>query len=125
MPTATLTSKGQITVPKSVRDDLGLVPGSQVSFRHVADGRYELVVDHRRATDLLGSIVPDFAIEDEAQVSRALDSALDGADLPDALLHEAALAAGVDVVTFDKAAAKRFGWHLLASNDDGSGSDAQ
>lgn len=69
--------------------------------------------------------VPDFAIEDEAQVSRALDSALDGADLPDALLHEAALAAGVDVVTFDKAAAKRFGWHLLASNDGGSGSDAQ
>lgn len=56
MPTATVTSKGQITVPKSVRDDLGLVPGSQVSFRHVADGRYELVVDRRRATDLLGSV---------------------------------------------------------------------
>lgn len=29
---ATVTSKGQITVPKKVRDALGLHPGSQVDF---------------------------------------------------------------------------------------------
>jgi AbrB family looped-hinge helix DNA binding protein len=29
---ATVTSKGQITVPKEVRDALGLIPGSQVEF---------------------------------------------------------------------------------------------
>lgn len=29
---ATVTSKGQITLPKEVRDALGLVPGSQVEF---------------------------------------------------------------------------------------------
>lgn len=34
---ATITSKGQITVPKQVRDALGLVPGSQVEFS-LADG---------------------------------------------------------------------------------------
>ena len=34
---ATMTSKGQITVPKKVRDALGLVPGSQIEFS-VADG---------------------------------------------------------------------------------------
>jgi len=30
---AKLTSKGQITVPKAVRDTLGLAPGDQVLFR--------------------------------------------------------------------------------------------
>lgn len=29
---ATVTSKGQITLPKKVREALGLVPGSQVDF---------------------------------------------------------------------------------------------
>ncbi|MDP2936078.1 MAG: AbrB/MazE/SpoVT family DNA-binding domain-containing protein [Dehalococcoidia bacterium] len=29
---ATLTSKGQVTLPKAIRDALGLGPGSQVEF---------------------------------------------------------------------------------------------
>ena len=29
---ATVTSKGQVTLPKEVRDALGIQPGSQVSF---------------------------------------------------------------------------------------------
>lgn len=32
MPTATLTSKGQTTVPKEVRDFLGLHEGDQIEF---------------------------------------------------------------------------------------------
>jgi len=32
MAATTLTSKGQVTVPKSVRDFLGIGPGSKVSF---------------------------------------------------------------------------------------------
>ncbi len=35
---ATVTSKGQITLPKQVRDALGLVPGSEVEFE-LDDGR--------------------------------------------------------------------------------------
>jgi len=34
----TVTSKGQVTIPKPVRDHLGVGPGSQVEFRRSADG---------------------------------------------------------------------------------------
>ena len=37
MPT-TVTSKGQVTIPKLVREHLGIVPGSQVEFRRATDG---------------------------------------------------------------------------------------
>jgi AbrB family looped-hinge helix DNA binding protein len=41
MPVATMTSKGQVTVPASVRQTLGLGPGSKVQFIELPDGRYE------------------------------------------------------------------------------------
>jgi len=37
-----MTSKGQITVPIAVRDDLGLEAGVRVRFIKRADGAYEL-----------------------------------------------------------------------------------
>ena len=46
MPT-TVTSKGQVTIPKSVRDLMGLQPGSRVSFRRMPDGRIELVAEEQ------------------------------------------------------------------------------
>ena len=39
----TVTSKGQVTIPKSVRDFLGIGPGSKVEFRRAADGRVVVV----------------------------------------------------------------------------------
>jgi antitoxin PrlF len=41
--TATVTAKGQVTIPKSVRDLLGIAPGSKVDFRRAADGSVVLV----------------------------------------------------------------------------------
>jgi AbrB family looped-hinge helix DNA binding protein len=36
--TTTVTAKGQVTIPKPVRDLLGLMPGSKVDFHRAADG---------------------------------------------------------------------------------------
>jgi antitoxin PrlF len=47
--TATVTAKGQVTIPKPVRDLLGIAPGSKVDFRRAADGSVVLVrADERR-----------------------------------------------------------------------------
>jgi antitoxin PrlF len=35
----TVTSKGQVTIPKEVRDRLGINPGSKIDFELAADGR--------------------------------------------------------------------------------------
>ena len=34
----TVTAKGQVTIPKPVRDILGIAPGSKVDFHRAADG---------------------------------------------------------------------------------------
>jgi len=40
---ATVTRKGKITIPKSVRDLLGIKPGNTVDFQRAPDGRGVLV----------------------------------------------------------------------------------
>ena len=54
MPTATLTSKGQITIPVEVRNDLKVDAGDRVEFIQVAPGRYEFVAATRSVTELKG-----------------------------------------------------------------------
>ncbi|MCC6827733.1 MAG: AbrB/MazE/SpoVT family DNA-binding domain-containing protein [Novosphingobium sp.] len=49
-----LTSKGQVTIPKDIRDALGLLPGKPVRFEIDADGTVRIVAaarasDARRA----------------------------------------------------------------------------
>jgi len=43
MVAATLTSKGQITIPAAVRASLGLETGSRVEFVEIRQGRYEMI----------------------------------------------------------------------------------
>ena len=45
-----MTSKGQVTIPRRLRDHLGLKPGSQVEFELTEDGRVFLKTD-RQAPD--------------------------------------------------------------------------
>jgi len=40
MKTTVITSKGTTTIPKSVRDDLGLTEGSYLSFQRTKNGEY-------------------------------------------------------------------------------------
>jgi AbrB family looped-hinge helix DNA binding protein len=45
----TVTAKGQVTIPKQVRDLMGIGPGSKVDFRRAADGSVVLVrADEKR-----------------------------------------------------------------------------
>lgn len=59
MVVATMTSKGQITVPKEIREALGLTPGAKVDFVRRPDGRIELTTRHLRALDLIGALRHD------------------------------------------------------------------
>jgi AbrB family looped-hinge helix DNA binding protein len=54
MATATLTSKGQITIPVEVRTALGVDAGDRVEFVEVAPGRYEFIAATRSVVQLKG-----------------------------------------------------------------------
>ncbi len=45
----TVTSKGQVTIPKRVRDLLGIGPGSMIDFERGQDGRIVLVKIDKKA----------------------------------------------------------------------------
>src|SRR5450631_1909111 len=52
--TATLTSKGQITIPAEVREALGVDTGDRVEFVEIAPGRYEFIAATKSVTALKG-----------------------------------------------------------------------
>jgi len=54
MPTATMTSKGQITVPREVREHLGLAAGDRVDFSVEKNGAVQITPLRRSARELYG-----------------------------------------------------------------------
>lgn len=54
MTTATLTSKGQITIPIDVRTDLKVNAGDRVEFVQIAPGRYEFIAATKSVAQLKG-----------------------------------------------------------------------
>lgn len=56
MTSATVTSKGQITIPAEVRERLGLRPGSRVAFVPTTSGAYVFRTDAGSITELKGSV---------------------------------------------------------------------
>ena len=54
MSEARMTSKGQITLPKDIRDRLGLKQGDRVRFIVEDDGRVRLLPAKRDVSELFG-----------------------------------------------------------------------
>ncbi len=59
MTTATMTSKGQITVPANVREALRLVPGSKLDFIKQPDGSYKILTKTGDIRQLRGIVKYD------------------------------------------------------------------
>jgi antitoxin PrlF len=53
MPKSTLTSKGQVTIPKAVRERLGVKVGDRLVFRFDRDGRLVVAPE---SPDRLGAV---------------------------------------------------------------------
>jgi len=76
MATTTMTSKGQMTLPKDVRDDLGLKPGDKLDIVK-QDGKYVLLPRNVTFTSLAGILGkspsgPLSVEEEDAALERAL-----------------------------------------------------
>ena len=56
MSTATITSKGQITIPAVVRATLGVEAGDRVEFVQVEPGRFELFASTQPVNALKGLV---------------------------------------------------------------------
>jgi antitoxin PrlF len=56
MALAKLTSKGQLTVPKQVREHLGLRVGDRVEFRIEPDGSARMLSATRKAVEVVGML---------------------------------------------------------------------
>ena len=54
MTSATVTSKGQITIPARIREALHVSAGDRVEFVEVEPGRFEVIAATRSVTDLKG-----------------------------------------------------------------------
>jgi antitoxin PrlF len=69
---ATLTSKGQITLPKPIREKLRLHAGDKLDFILRDDGRVEMVPRKTGLADLKGMIPPPVTGVTLADMDRAV-----------------------------------------------------
>lgn len=53
---ATLTSKGQTTIPKEIRESLGMKAGDRMTFTLMADGTVVMRVKNKSITQLAGML---------------------------------------------------------------------
>ncbi len=53
---ATLTSKGQATIPKEIRDGLGVKAGDRMTFTLLSDGTVLLRAKNKSVMDLAGKL---------------------------------------------------------------------
>jgi AbrB family looped-hinge helix DNA binding protein len=53
---ATLTSKGQTTIPKEIRESLGMKAGDRIAFTLMPDGTVVMRVKNKSITQLAGML---------------------------------------------------------------------
>jgi len=53
---STLTSKGQTTIPKDIRDSLGMKSGDRMTFTMLPDGTVLMRVKNKSVMNLAGSL---------------------------------------------------------------------
>jgi AbrB family looped-hinge helix DNA binding protein len=58
MSSSTMTSKGQVTIPLAIRQQLGIGPGDRLSFSVREDGVLEVVPETVDFLSLAGSVKP-------------------------------------------------------------------
>ena len=74
---ARMTSKGQITVPATVRKELGLAIGSVVEFDRLPDGKIGIVPKSRSMADIRG-IVKTKRVLTNDELTDEIDRAMGG-----------------------------------------------
>ena len=73
MVTATLTTKGQITIPKSVRDSLHLHSGDRIAFVLHGDSEAVLTPITKSVDDVFGTLhVPSQPLRTVAEMNEAV-----------------------------------------------------
>jgi antitoxin PrlF len=72
MSSATMTSKGQITIPVDVRQSLRLEAGDRVEFVEVEPGRFEIVPSTRSVKELKGMFGKASRIVSVEEMNRAI-----------------------------------------------------
>lgn len=53
---STLTSKGQTTIPKDIRDSLDMKPGDRMTFTMLPDGTVLMRVKNKSVMDVAGKL---------------------------------------------------------------------
>jgi len=77
---ALVTSKGQVTIPKELRDQFGIAPGARVDFAAAVDGiRLRKVVDRRKRLKVFGCLKTEL---DGRSVTELLDELRGPVGLP-------------------------------------------
>ena len=71
---ATVTSKGQITIPADVRKAMGLEPGERVVFSRLEDGTTVMRAKTRSIRDLKGLLKPARAKGGQAKGKVSIDA---------------------------------------------------
>ena len=74
MTTATITSKGQITIPANVRQSLHVDAGDQIEFVEVETGQYLFVAANRSVTELKGMFGKPKEVVSIEDMNRAIAS---------------------------------------------------